>query len=585
MKHKKSIFISFCLIASFLISGAISNILNISIEENLNLKTADDSYEENDTFAMAIVVSTPFSSSGLNCSDDDWFRFNIPGNDNSLIVDLLFNHSEGNLDLGLYNSSLQLLQLSNSFDDNESIGYYITTPGDYYINISYYNFANYNYTLNINVLPGNIFENIQIINPAIGINWFNATFNNINWTWTGNIPTVNITLLADDYTPVAPIATNLLNTGGFSWFIPNNIPTGSYRIAVADFIDSTPVGISEIFTITNTGGPIESITVINPNSLSTWFIDTWQTIDWSWTGSITDVSIALWDTSNTIVDFIVASESNDGDYDYWVPNWISPGLYFIEVRDSSGPAGYNTSYFQIINQPPSIQLTSPTESNIWIKYTYQWINWTWTGNINNVGIWIYDCSNSIYEYITSVTNTGSYQFWVSDFLPSGGPLPSGNYYIRINGEPAGVEDTSEIFPIINSGDSQTIYINSPQAGDVWHRNSEYEINWWWSGAITRVNIEVWNDTGSGTVKIRDIAQNIINCGKYMWSIPIIFANGNSYFIKIYDSNNLSTFDDSGLFSIESAGIPGYPVFIVLGVSIISVVSLVYYQTKRKKRIS
>jgi len=73
--------------------------------------------------------------------DDDWYKIEIKPGYERLIVKLIFHHMEGDIDLEVYNSSLDLLTGSYSVEDGEFIDI-ILPNGQYYLKVFYANMGN-----------------------------------------------------------------------------------------------------------------------------------------------------------------------------------------------------------------------------------------------------------------------------------------------------------------------------------------------------------------------------------------------------------------------------------------------------------
>lgn len=103
--------------------------------------TVDDAYEENDSLATAFDLSadeqtflSSIAGEGIQ-ADDDWYEIEVnPGFEN-LVVDLLFNHANGDLDLALYDAAGTLLTTAESVTDNESIDVLLSNAGTYYLQV------------------------------------------------------------------------------------------------------------------------------------------------------------------------------------------------------------------------------------------------------------------------------------------------------------------------------------------------------------------------------------------------------------------------------------------------------------------
>ena len=103
----------------------------------------DDNYEQNDTPSAAYNLSyeeqvwlNTIDDYGIQ-ADDDWYKIEVTSGYTRILVDLRFTHGEGDIDLGLYNSSGTLLTTSNGTSDNEYIDYIVTSGGVYYLKVYY----------------------------------------------------------------------------------------------------------------------------------------------------------------------------------------------------------------------------------------------------------------------------------------------------------------------------------------------------------------------------------------------------------------------------------------------------------------
>ena len=102
----------------------------------------DDMYEENDLLSTATDLTgqqgVPLSSylgAGVQCDRDRYFFEVIPG-EMHLSVQMLHRHSEGNLNMFLYDASNAQVASATSTTDNEFIEYDALAPGRYTLSIS-----------------------------------------------------------------------------------------------------------------------------------------------------------------------------------------------------------------------------------------------------------------------------------------------------------------------------------------------------------------------------------------------------------------------------------------------------------------
>ncbi|TFF90743.1 MAG: hypothetical protein EU548_01460 [Promethearchaeota archaeon] len=174
-----------------------------------------DTFEDNDNVLDAASISKG-AHFYLEGTDEDWYFLYLEAGE-KINIKIKFNHYDGNLDLGLYNSSVDLVKSSESTTHNEDLSYNITDSGNYYIRI--YNDDNPLYHMRIeteDILPpmiiiylpenGGVFNNtapkydIEITEPNLDKSWY-SIFNGTIWSKNITIETetgrINQTLWND----------------------------------------------------------------------------------------------------------------------------------------------------------------------------------------------------------------------------------------------------------------------------------------------------------------------------------------------------------------------------------------------------
>lgn len=139
----------------------------------------DDSYEDNDKFEDAKSITTG-NYSILECNDEDWFK--IYSNTGTLDITINFSHSNGDLNLELYNSSNSRIEYSNGTSDTEEISYSVNSTGYYFVKVFGYDGAINNYSLSINYTPVSN-PPLKAANPS-PINGAAAQSINTDISWT-----------------------------------------------------------------------------------------------------------------------------------------------------------------------------------------------------------------------------------------------------------------------------------------------------------------------------------------------------------------------------------------------------------------
>jgi len=102
----------------------------------------EDNYEENDSLSQA--YSLPLVDQQLlseidglaTMTDEDWYSLVISDDSLGLTADVIFSHSEGDIDVELYDAQGSMVVRADSEDDNETINYSAPLPaGTYYLRV------------------------------------------------------------------------------------------------------------------------------------------------------------------------------------------------------------------------------------------------------------------------------------------------------------------------------------------------------------------------------------------------------------------------------------------------------------------
>jgi len=128
----------------------LGNTYDMNVTVNASIVCLDDSYEDNDDASTPTAV-TPDTYTGLALcpGDDDFFAVTLSTGD-TIQTDLVFDHSEGNVDCQLLDPTGATVAMSISATDNETLGPWTALmDGDYVINTA---------ITSDNSIPGNAYD-------------------------------------------------------------------------------------------------------------------------------------------------------------------------------------------------------------------------------------------------------------------------------------------------------------------------------------------------------------------------------------------------------------------------------------------
>jgi len=354
----------------------------------------------------------------------------------------------------------------------------------------------------------------------------------IYWVSRGSIDNVKIELYENDVF-VMEISASTPNDDEFYWTIPLTLEDSTqYQIKISNASDPSIFDDSDYFEIYT-----PFLIVTSPESLSEWEIGASYYIYWTSRGSIDTVKIELF-KSGSLERIIVSSTANDGSYEWTVPNNLADSTqYQIRIIDVSEPSIFNESdYFEIYT--PFLTIISPDSLSEWETGASYSIYWTFRGSFANVKIELYKEGGFEMEISGNTPNDGEYYWTIPLTL-----VDSTQYQIKISdaSDPS-LFDDSYNFEIYTP---KTITITNPSSSSSWATGSSYLIEWFWTGSILNVKIELFK---SGSLE-RVIVASAANDGSYEWMVPTDLADSTQYQIKINDALDPSIFDDSVEFEI------------------------------------
>jgi hypothetical protein len=310
----------------------------------------------------------------------------------------------------------------------------------------------------------------------------------------------------------------------------------------------------------------------------------------------TDISLgdavlisSIWDVDHTfeVQDELIYDLPGFGSIEIWVLQDLGHDNCSAWYEKSTGilingmfyyEGGYNYVILEFMDtnveftyyEPLSLTITTPDSASSWETDTSQSITWTSIGSISDVKIELYENDVFIMEIVASTPNDGEFSWLIPTTL-----VDSTQYQVKISdvANPA-TDDFSDNFEIFTSI-IDSITVTNPDSTSSWQTETTQSITWTSTGTISDVKIELYK----GGVFEMEIVATTTNDGTYNWAIPIDLEDGIDYKIKISDVSNLATYGESSNFVINSFEIPGYNLYIVMG--IMCVVSVILFKKRFK----
>jgi hypothetical protein len=345
-------------------------------------------------------------------------------------------------------------------------------------------------------------KEIEVVVPNGGESWQVGTDQTIEWSWTGDIPEVDIFLSTNGgATYPVTLVESLTNDGDWLWEdIPVQYVSASARIKVASATDPDVWDESdEDFSIT--AAPA-SITVIKPNGGEMWGIGSTQTVEWDWVGDITNVDIHLsTDGGATYLIPLAENIANTGEFEIDpVGDWPTDQAR-VRVRNATAPGVFDESDgdFTIQTMGGPITVLVPNGGEIWLALTPEEITWTAEASIGSYTVMVVD----------STPNDGSFM-WDPIMPDAVGDFD--RIKISDEGDPGVYDESDEDFMVL--ANPYLLHLDVPNGGEVWEAGSQREIEWTSIGGPVGPFVKLEYVIAWGVPQ--PIVDSAENDGSYIW---------------------------------------------------------------------
>ncbi|MDZ7692339.1 MAG: Ser-Thr-rich GPI-anchored membrane family protein [Balneolaceae bacterium] len=221
-------------------------------------------------------------------------------------------------------------------------------------------------TIPKNISDASASAQITVEEPNSGTTWKVGREESIDWTTSGVSGDVFIWLYRGDGELVRRIY-RWSGWGPAEWTVPPYIEPGNdYYIVIFSADDPDIRGRTDgTFTIEEGTGPY--ITMLSPSGGDKWTSGENEEIRWTSRNVQGEVEIRLYREGAILVDYISRGTSNDGTYDWTIPEDIEPRTdYYVGVRSLENESVWDTEGFFQIGYPNSdLSGIIDTRGNAW----------------------------------------------------------------------------------------------------------------------------------------------------------------------------------------------------------------------------
>lgn len=380
--------------------------------------------------------------------------------------------------------------------------------------------------------------NIKMNSPSGGMELEPGVLFNISWeSMNLSSDEVNIYYSLNGGTNWLSIAYEAKDTASFNWLVPEFDSNQNECVVKVEDVGNSEVFSEneEVFVIL--GVPL--IELMYPIGGELFPSNTTEVIQWRSSNLKDDViTILLSGDGGMMWEVLVDDVPDVGIFDLTVPE-ITSTKSLIKIESPSDPGIFDqTDRYLHLTADPLILIDSPITGDKWMPGGMQMIRWR-SFNLpgNKVNIY-YSMDNGLnwINLATKITNSGNYPLTTPTVM-----APTNNAQIKLED----YSDQSASF--ISTGNFSIIappiiQIIHPNGGDIVPTNMDYSISW-----------NSYNDVGkyvnlyfslNGGNKWKKIKSDVPNNGNYTWKTPELKSTNGEILLKIRDSYNASTYDES-----------------------------------------
>ncbi|MDZ7898307.1 MAG: hypothetical protein U5N85_09840 [Arcicella sp.] len=280
----------------------------------------------------------------------------------------------------------------------------------------------------------------------------------INWSSLAGTGNITIELGNTDTGFMGVIASNIPNTGSFTWIVGKQVNLQGNVVDFENF-EFTKTYYLKIYPHNTEGQgttgngftiPLPTMLVTSPAANSNYTIGQTITMDWGTQNLCGPMMVELTNTAGTTLQVMPNGTNipNVSPYTYTVTNTFSPGPYRLKIYPSvsggAAPVFKLTEIFNIIGQ--SVTVSSPAANSTYQTGTVLPIVYAFTGYTGNVSIEITSGANGTVGILPAiadnVANTGSANWTIPNtFTP-------GQYRIKVYNTGSGsIVNYSGVFTI------------------------------------------------------------------------------------------------------------------------------------------
>jgi hypothetical protein len=298
------------------------------------------------------------------------------------------------------------------------------------------------------------------------------------------------------------------------------------------------------FSFNTSDAPIPAVTLDSPQGGEVWMTGSHHDILWTASGGTGTLTVTLeYSTTgpNGTWTTIASNESNDGLYDWLVPNVSSAGCFVrVTVTDGFSPPKNASAIcaepFTIKEEaiPLWVALLTPNGGETWRTGTVHNISWSLGGGNGPKTIMLQYSTGGAAGPWTNISSNGSDDGQYEWRVPAN---PASSCHVKVTvtdsySPPQVASDASNVsFTIMAAPLPLTVSLTSPNGGENWSVGSRHNLTWTAAGGLAPLVVSLEYSTSGPAGPWSPVASGLANNGSHAWTVPN--ATSSDCYVRVF----------------------------------------------------
>ena len=256
---------------------------------------------------------------------------------------------------------------------------------------------------------------VAIVSPNGGEVWTAGTTNNVTFTRTGNLTSIDLQYTTNNGNSWTTISTPQPSTSPYTWTIPPTIQSTQCKLKILGYYNGQTV-LDESNAVFTIKVPIGTVVMTSPNGGETWTAGTTRNVTFTRTGNLTSIDLQYTTNNGISWTTISSPQPSTSPYAWAIPATIHSTdckLKILGYYNGQTVLDESNTVFTILVPIGTAAIISPNGGETWVAGTTNKVTFTRNGNISSIDLQYSTNNGSSWTTISSPQpSTSPYSWWV-----------------------------------------------------------------------------------------------------------------------------------------------------------------------------